>query len=70
MIVAQLRGVKFIKNLSGYWNPPDNSRDEANRAVMELADWLGFKYSATLTTDYLRALEKKRSKIFLRAKNS
>ena len=72
MIVAQLRGAKFVKESEGYWIPDACSFGRAEDALQDIAKWLGFRdesYLVSATASYITALEKERGKIFLRAKD-
>lgn len=71
MIVAQLRGVKFHPDETGYYRPKGTRFKHARaRAIIdqvleELLQWLGFDS----TESYLSALETQGKKIFKRAKD-
>lgn len=76
MIVAQLRGVKFITDSTNKLMVPDGSRfkEQAEKALKEVAKWLGFKdgeyggYKGSAVNHYLSALDDEQERIFDRVK--
>lgn len=67
MIVAQLRGVKFSQGR--YAQPVPDQSEAAKQAVLDVAEWLGFKLENPVHTvdSYLAALAREEGRIFRRA---
>jgi len=61
MAVALLRGVKFVQNNRGYWQPFSNVIHDrgAQKALRDVCQWLGFDYAK----DYLDTMREIGAKV-------